>query len=107
MKKTLLAAIFGSALFLAACGGDDSSSSDNGETAMSKEEQLVKQNCISCHGGQLEGRGNIPPLNDIGSRKSEEEILDIIVNGYGKGMPPGILKGEDAELAAKWLAEQK
>ena len=106
MKKFLLVAIFGSALFLAACGGDDSSS-NGGETTMPGGEKLGKQNCISCHGGQLEGRGNIPALQDIGSRKSQEEIQEIIVNGYGKGMPPGILKGEDAEKAAQWLSEQK
>jgi biotin synthase-like enzyme len=37
---------------------------------------------------------------------SKEEILDIIENGKG-GMPAGILKGEDAEAVASWLADKK
>ena len=103
MKKFLLAGVIGSAILLAACGGESSSD----DTVSADGETLVKQNCVSCHGGQLEGRGNIPPLQNVGASKSEEEILDIILNGYGKGMPPGVLKGEDAEKAAAWLAEQK
>ena len=50
--------------------------------------------------------GNTPALNDIGSRFSEEEILDIIVNGQGN-MPGGLVKGEEAEALAAWLAEKK
>ena len=109
MKKAWLALLFGAALVLGACGGDDSADNNNdGGTAdeTPKGEQLVMNSCTSCHGGQLQGMGNTPGLADIGSRMSEEEILDIIVNGQG-GMPGGLLKGEDAEAAAAWLAEQK
>ena len=106
MKKSMLALLFGSALVLAACGGDDK---DSGSSKSEKPEgeKLVMQSCASCHGGNLQGRGNNPNLNEVGSRLSEAEILDIIENGKGKGMPPGLLKGEDAEKAAAWLAEQK
>ncbi|WP_342462849.1 cytochrome c551 [Ureibacillus sp. FSL K6-8385] len=108
MKKAWLALLFGSALMLGACGGgndnasDDAGKSDGGD----KGEQLVMKNCTSCHGQNLEGMGNTPALNDVGSRLSEQEILDIINNGRN-AMPKGLLQGEDAEAAAKWLAQQK
>ncbi|QCR33634.1 cytochrome c551 [Lysinibacillus sp. SGAir0095] len=126
MKKAWLALVFGSALFLAACGGGDDEATDTntgtedtttedttgtGDTATGGAdagagEELVNANCISCHGGNLEGMGNTPSLADVGGRLSEEEIHDVIVNGRG-GMPKGLLQGEDAEAAAAWLAQQK
>ena len=109
MKKKLLASIFAAGLLLAACGGDEESTtgSEGGtETASVDGEAVAKQKCISCHGGNLEGQGNFPPLNDTGSRYSEEEILDIILEGKGR-MPGGIIKGAEAEAVAAWLAEQK
>lgn len=108
MKKSVLTLIFGSALFLAACGGgDEEPSSSNGDTAQADGEKIVMQSCATCHGGQLQGMGNTPALNDVGSRYSEDEILNIIVNGKGKGMPAGLIQDEDAAAAAAWLATQK
>lgn len=113
MKGKLLAAIFGAVLVLGACGGG-SDKNDNGagtnegtggETAAVDAEQIVNQKCISCHGGNLEGASG-PALDKVGGHLSEEEIHDIIINGQN-GMPPGIIKGEDAEAVAAWLAEKK
>ena len=126
MKKAWLALVFGSALFLAACGGGDDEATNNnadmedkatdeatdtGDTATggadaAAGEELVQSSCTSCHGGNLQGMGNTPALSDVGSRLSEEEIHDVIVNGRG-GMPKGLLQGEDAEAAAAWLAQQQ
>lgn len=122
MKKTWLALAFGSALFLAACGGGDDEANDtnkgtdetateettdNGGTAdTGAGEELVMESCVTCHGGNLQGMGNTPSLADVGTRLSEDEILDVILNGRG-GMPAGLLQGEDAEAAAAWLATQK
>lgn len=105
MKKSLLTLIFGSALFLAACGGDDKDSSTGGETAEPNGEKIVKQSCATCHGGKLQG-ASAPALDKLGAKYSEEEILDIILNGMGK-MPPGIIKGAEAEAAAQYLAGLK
>lgn len=105
MKKGLLTTlVLGSAVFLAACGGGDSKTSDN-ETAELSGEKLVQQSCTTCHGGQLQG-ANAPALDKLGSKYSEDKILDIILNGQG-GMPAGLLKGEEAEAAAAYLAELK
>ena len=113
MKKFWLSIALLSIVLLAACGGDDESTNDsttgseNGtETASVDGEAVAKQKCVSCHGGNFEGQGNFPALNDVGSRYSEEEILDIILKGKGR-MPGGIIKGEDAEAVAAYFAEMK
>lgn len=111
MKKKLLAAIFGATLILGACGGGNDTSDEKdtgtsgGDTAAIDAEAVVQQKCISCHGGDLTGASG-PAINKVGADHSEEEILDIILNGQG-GMPGGIIKGEEAEAVASWLAEKK
>lgn len=105
MKKSLLTTIvLGSALFLAACGGEDDSAS-TGDTAELDGKKIVQQSCATCHGGQLQG-GSAPALDKLGATYSEEEILDIILNGKDR-MPPGIIKGAEAEAAAGYLAGLK
>lgn len=111
MKKQLMALLFGSALVLGACGGGEDTAeppadSGSGDGAAVDAEQVVQQNCISCHGENLEGQGNFPALKDVGARLSEEEILGVIENGRG-AMPPGIIEGEEAAAVAKWLSEKK
>ena len=85
MKKSILTLVFGSALFLAACGGGEESSTSNGETAQPNGEKIVQKSCTMCHGGELQG-GSGPALEKIGAKYSEEEILDIILNGTGKNI---------------------
>ena len=108
MKKAMLTLVFGSAIFLAACGGgDEKDTADKGAETTPNGETIAMKSCVSCHGGELQGMGNNPALNDVGSRLSEAEILDIINKGTDKGMPGGLVKGEDAEAVAAWLATQK
>ncbi|MFJ8064127.1 cytochrome c551 [Psychrobacillus sp. NPDC096426] len=111
MNKKLLAVIFGAALMLAACGGakEETTTTKTGtttETATVNAEKIVNSKCISCHGGNLEGQGNFPALNNVGSRLSENEILNVIENGRG-GMPGGLVTGEEAKEVAAWLAAKK
>lgn len=116
MNKKLLALIMGAGLVLAACGGGDDNadkdtdkSTDPGtttETASVDAEKIVSAKCISCHGQNLEGQGNFPALNNVGSRLSEDEILNVIENGRG-AMPGGIISGDDAQAVAEWLAAKK
>ncbi|EDL63167.1 cytochrome c551 [Bacillus sp. SG-1] len=114
MKKKLLGILLGSSLIMGACSDapDDSSDANNpqdaAESAMGTEiepEKIVNQKCSSCHGGDLSG-GMGPALKNIGSQLSAEEILSVIQNGKGS-MPKNIIKGEEAEAVADWLAEQK
>ena len=68
-------------------------------------EAKFQQSCAACHGADLVS-GTAPDLNAIGSKYSKEEILAIIEKGQGS-MPGGLLKGEDAEGVAAWLADKK
>ncbi|MEK4027994.1 MULTISPECIES: cytochrome c551 [Bacillaceae] len=109
-KKSLMALLIGSSVALAACGGgNDKSNEDNNgggkETASAEGEQVYKQNCLSCHGENLEGQVG-PALDKIGSKYSKDEILNIIKNGKGQ-MPPNVVQGADAEAVADWLATKK
>ena len=81
------------------------SPTNGGETSSIDAEAIVQKSCVSCHGGNLEG-GMGPALDKIGGTLSEEEIHDVIVEGKGS-MPPGIIKGEEADAVAKWLSEKK
>ncbi|RWR13571.1 cytochrome c551 [Siminovitchia fortis] len=114
MKKKMWALIMstGLAIGLAACGGggndNDNAGGGNeggGATATNDAEAIFKQNCSSCHGENLEGR-NGPNLQKIGGTLSQDEIHDVIENGR-PGMPAGIIKGDDADKVAAWLAEKK
>lgn len=107
MKNKLVAMMFGAALVLGACGGgNNNNAGGDGETAGVDADKVFQANCATCHGGNLEGRGNAPALTNIGSELSESEIHDIIQNGKN-GMPPGLIKGEELDAVAKWLAEKK
>ncbi|WP_407268415.1 cytochrome c550 [Radiobacillus sp. PE A8.2] len=69
--------------------------------------EQISQNCTVCHGADLAG-GTGPNLQNIGSKYDADQILNIIQNGIeGTSMPPGVVKGEEAEVLAEWLAEKK
>ncbi|MCF6136158.1 cytochrome c551 [Pseudalkalibacillus berkeleyi] len=104
---------------LAACGGgeeSEDSSNGNEETEQNGDqadgtvdvataEKLYNKSCVGCHGQNLEGKSG-PPLDKIGAKLSKDQILAKIKNGGG-GMPKGLLKGEEAENVAAWLATMK
>ncbi|MFD2045853.1 c-type cytochrome [Ornithinibacillus salinisoli] len=56
---------------------------------------VYEANCMSCHGGELEGGGAAPPL--VGIEYSAEEVADIAQNGINT-MPPDQFTGSDEEL---------
>ncbi|MFQ3542748.1 cytochrome c [Halobacillus rhizosphaerae] len=69
-------------------------------------EKLFEAKCATCHGADLSG-GVGPNLQKVGSRYSAEEIQNIIKNGKGGQMPPGLYGGEQAKKIAEWLAKKK
>lgn len=109
MKKWLFAILFGSALVLGACGGDDDADDggdDSGESVdASAAEDIYKSNCSSCHGGDLSG-GAGPALDKAGADHSADEIKDIIDNGTGD-MPAQSLEEDDRDTVADWLADKE
>ncbi|MEN2768745.1 cytochrome c551 [Ornithinibacillus xuwenensis] len=116
MKKWLFTILFGSALVLGACGGEDEAD-DNGATndagntdgdeTVAAAEELFEANCAACHGQDLSGLGG-PNLQKVGSEYSADEIKDIILNGKG-GMPAqdNRVNETEAQEIADWLAEKK
>lgn len=69
--------------------------------------ETSQQSCIGCHGQNLEGiAGDGPDLRKIGGTYTEEELLNIILNGKGN-MPGNLVQGERAENLAAWLADKK
>ncbi|SFL66691.1 c-type cytochrome [Salibacterium qingdaonense] len=69
---------------------------------VARGEQVVNENCISCHGENLEG-GSGPNISNVGNDMSAEEIADIAQNGVGD-MPPGVVSSaEDAQAVAEYL----
>ena len=75
------------------------------EVELAEPEDIFANSCASCHGDDLSG-GMGPDLTAIGGTLSEDDIIDVIINGQGS-MPPGIVVGEEAEAIAKWLSEKK
>jgi len=66
---------------------------------------LYKKQCISCHGVDLSGKVG-PSLQEIGTRLSEQQLMDIVHDG-GRGMPSfkKILSAEEIGALAQWLAK--
>jgi cytochrome c550 len=80
---------------------------DEGEDAVVLNvEDVYKNNCSNCHGGDLTG-ASAPALADVGSKFSEDEINNIIINGTDGGMPAGLVDAEQAALLAEWLSEME
>src|SRR5699024_6443118 len=73
------------------------------EVAVIDPEEAYRNTCASCHADDLSGSVG-PGLKDIGSKLSEEEIYDIIVNGKGS-MPAGVVQDDEvAHAIAEWLS---
>ena len=80
---------------------------EGGET-VNLDPEVVAQSCMGCHGQELAGTESAPELQEVGSRLSEEELYDIIVNGIeGTTMPGGLVSNEEAQVLAEWLASQE
>ncbi|WP_026674677.1 c-type cytochrome [Alkalihalobacterium bogoriense] len=66
-------------------------------------EELAGRSCIGCHGGDLEGLGGNPAINQLAGKYSEEEIVDIITGGIGTMPAQGHLQEAEAEAIAAYL----
>lgn len=58
--------------------------------------EVAQGKCIACHGDDLKD-GSAPAL--AGTDLSKDELVDIIKNGKGDGMPGGLLPNQEAEMA--------
>ncbi|MFH5187178.1 c-type cytochrome [Paenibacillus sp. TAB 01] len=92
-------------------GAKTPAASSNAELTSAPEQvqAVYKQTCLSCHGGNLEGKvGPETNLQKIGSKLSKEQIAHQITNG-GNGMPAfgSKLKPDEVDALAGWLAAKK
>lgn len=87
---------------------NEGGNANNGSVASEEAEALYRQNCISCHGDNREGRGGNTNISNVGSRLSQDEIAAKITNG-GNGMPGfgGQLSDGEINTLAEWLAAMK
>ncbi|HLR08009.1 MAG TPA: cytochrome c [Bacillota bacterium] len=85
--------------------GDTEQQEDAQEEAVEEPEAIFESNCASCHGDDLSG-GMGPDLTDVGSRLSEEEIHEIIMEGKGD-MPPGLATEAESEVLSEWLSDME
>ncbi|TMV49002.1 cytochrome c [Paenibacillus mesophilus] len=117
MRKSIVCLSLLLALSLTACGkttktpeggtAGGGTTPGGGGTATVDASAIAKQNCTSCHGGNLEGAG-APKLQTIGAKYSKDQIAGIIANGKG-AMPSfkGRLSDADINGLADWLAAKK
>lgn len=112
MMFGIIGTIFG-VLLLAACGqtgdtgGDTPAPSGTAIEAGENVQTLLKNNCMSCHGNDLEGRVG-PSLLEVGSHFTEEELYSIVADGTG--VMPGFksrLDEQEINALVTWLADQK
>ncbi|MFN7251249.1 MAG: c-type cytochrome [Anaerobacillus sp.] len=64
---------------------------------MALGEQAYKSTCIGCHGGNFDGP--VYSLQGLADKLSKEEVMSIIKEGQGTGMP-AFPNYDEAELSA-------
>ncbi|ANA81836.1 cytochrome c [Paenibacillus glucanolyticus] len=107
-RKYRLMLIMLAMLVLSACSERTEDDSALRASIVTPEEEkavaLYKSQCLSCHAIDLGGRVG-PSLKDVGTRLSEDEIRDIVTDGY-RGMPSyrKILEESEIQSIAAWLA---
>lgn len=82
-----------------------STTAPSGSYDAATAEALFKNTCAGCHGQTLEGAVG-PNLQKVGAQLNKDQILEVLNKGKG-AMPPGLVKGADAETIAAWLADKK
>jgi len=81
---------------------------DSTDPNIKKAVELYKQDCLVCHGPQLEGKVANSKMNKVGSQLSKEQIKSKILKGGG-GMIgyKDRLKEEDINILTEWLSTKK
>ncbi|WP_409343086.1 c-type cytochrome [Paenibacillus sp. MBLB4367] len=85
------------------------SPSPGGSAGTVDAQAVYKQNCISCHGDNLQGKmGPNTDISKVGTKLSKDKIVNQISNGGGGMMAfKGKLKDEEINALADWLAAKK
>lgn len=104
MKKMVTAGILLTlALGMTACG------KQTAQKPISSDDEVkaaLQSRCAMCHGAELTGTGPNPDLTTVGSRLSKDQIKEVLQKGRN-GMPGGLVKPEELDVVAAYLAKQK
>lgn len=77
------------------------------DTAGATPEELYQsRGCLACHGADFTG-GVGPSLLGVGDSKSQEELVDILLNGVPGTTMPGGFPEEHVDAMAEWLSTLK
>ncbi len=68
------------------------------ETNLEAGQRLYANTCMRCHGANMEGSGNIPPLTDVNKKYSEQQVIDLITTG--RRMMPAMSQLAESEKKA-------
>lgn len=104
-KAVWITLLSGSFLLLTACSTDTGAQQDTETTAQTPEE-VYRQHCANCHGGNLQG-GFGPALTGVGKKYTKDGILTIIQKGKGDMPSQDYVKKEDQQKLAEWLSGSK
>ncbi|MDU5145133.1 MAG: cytochrome c [Paenibacillus dendritiformis] len=116
-KMTMMIAAAALVIGLAACGSPNNQGAGTnqgtapGQTtpppAAVDAAAVYKQNCLVCHGANLEGQVG-PNLQKVGATRTPEEISAVIHNG-GNGMTAfkGVLSEDEISALVEWLSAKK
>lgn len=69
-------------------------------------QEIFQNTCSGCHGGNLQGSVG-PNLQKIGSKYSQQDIINIIKSGKGQMPAQSHLPDEAQQKLAQWLSEKK
>lgn len=91
---------------LSADGVDDKAAEEvvEFEDPVAAGEEFVQRSCIGCHGGDLQGVGGNPAINQLEGKYTAEEIAAIVTRGIGS-MPPMPHNQVEADAIATYLLE--
>ncbi|MDI4648302.1 c-type cytochrome [Cohnella hashimotonis] len=108
LRIAAASALIGALLLTAACGKGKTEENAKPSLPAGPAETiaLYRSNCISCHGGGLEGTmGPDTDLRSVGARLTEVQIAAQITNG-GQLMPAlkDRLTSQEIDKIAAWLA---
>jgi cytochrome c551 len=80
---------------------------DSGGVSTADAESIYKQNCMSCHGNNMEGAIG-PSLQKVGGKYNKDQIVAILTDG--RGVMPSFknkLSSNEIISLADWLSTKK
>lgn len=83
--------------------GEEPEEIEEFEDPVTAGEELATQSCIMCHGDDLTGAGGNPDISNLSGTYSEDEIVNIILNGIGDMPPVSTLNEVEADAIAQYL----